>query len=179
MTQLVCATELIRQLQLLPHPEGGHFRETYRAGLLVQTPWGERAASTAIHYLLREGEWSCWHRIRSDEAWHHHGGGSLLLYEISPAGRAGLIRLGLDLEAGERPQHVVPAGHWFAATPAPESTWSLLSCTVAPGFDFADFELASAAQLPGERQAIELICPQWRRYLAGSPGTAQAPSEPG
>jgi hypothetical protein len=90
-----------------------------------------------------------------------------------------MIRLGLDLEAGERPQHVVPAGHWFAATPAPESTWSLMSCTVAPGFDFADFELASAAQLPGERQSIELICPQWRCYLAGSPGTAQAPSEPG
>jgi predicted cupin superfamily sugar epimerase len=175
MAHPVSATELIEHLRLEPHPEGGHFRETYRASLTVPTPWGERAASTAIHYLLQADEWSCWHRIRSDEAWHHHGGGSLLLYEISPTGRAGLTRLGLDLAAGERPQHVVPAGSWFAATPAPGSPWSLLSCTVAPGFDFADFELARASQLTGERQALELICPHWRRFLAGSPEL----SEPG
>lgn len=181
MAHPVSAAELIQRLELLPHPEGGHFRETYRASLTVPTAWGERAASTAIHYLLQAGEWSCWHRIRSDEAWHHHGGGSLLLYEINPSGRAGLTRLGLDLAAGERPQHVVMAGCWFAATPAPGSTWSLVSCTVAPGFDFADFELATAEQLPGEGQAIAAICPQWRRYLASSPGTATAPaaSEPG
>jgi predicted cupin superfamily sugar epimerase len=175
MAHPVSATELIQQLELLPHPEGGHFRETYRASLTVQTPWGERSASTAIHYLLQSDEWSCWHRIRSDEAWHHHGGGALLLYEISAEGKAGLSRLGLDLAAGERPQHVVPAGSWFAAAPAPDSAWSLVSCTVAPGFDFADFDLARASQLPGERQTIERICPHWRRFLAGSPEQ----SEPG
>lgn len=175
MAHPINATELIQQLQLLPHPEGGHFRETYRASLTVPTPWGERAASTAIHYLLQAGEWSCWHRIRSDEAWHHHGGGPLLLYAISAAGRPEFCRLGLDLAAGERPQHVVPAGHWFAATPAPGSAWSLVSCTVAPGFDFADFELARAEQLPGERQMIERVCPDWRRYLAAAPDW----SEPG
>jgi|LakMenEpi03Aug12_release.lakeMendotaPanAssembly.Ray.scaffolds.fasta_scaffold217881_3 predicted cupin superfamily sugar epimerase len=175
MAHPVSATELIQQLQLAPHPEGGHFRETYRASLTVQTPWGERAASTAIHYLLQRDEWSCWHRIRSDEAWHHHGGGTLLLYEISAEGKARVCRLGLNLAAGEGPQQVVPAGSWFAATPAPGSAWSLVSCTVAPGFDFADFELARASQLPGERQAIERICPHWRRFLAGAPKQ----SEPG
>jgi predicted cupin superfamily sugar epimerase len=179
MVHPISAPVLIERLQLLAHPEGGHFRETYRASLTVQTPWGPRAASTAIHYLLREGEWSCWHRIRSDEAWHHHGGGPLLLYEISAEGRAGLTRLGLDLAAGERPQQVVPAGSWFAAEPAAGGGWSLLSCTVAPGFDFADFELARPEQLSGDRTAIEAICPHWRRYLAGSPGHAQASSEPG
>lgn len=179
MAHPVSAAELIRQLRLLPHPEGGHFRETYRASLTVQTPWGPRAASTAIHYLLREGEWSCWHRIRSDEAWHHHGGGPLLLYSVDADGGTGLCRLGLDLGAGERPQHVVPAGNWFAATPAPGSAWSLLSCTVAPGFDFADFELASAGQLSGARAAIESLCPHWRRYLAEAPRHSQARSEPG
>jgi uncharacterized protein len=179
MAHRVSATELIQQLKLLPHPEGGHYRETYRASLTLPTPWGPRSASTAIHYLLQAEEWSCWHRIRSDEGWHHHGGGPLLLYEVSPDGRAALCRLGLDLAAGERPQHVVAAGSWFAATPAPGSAWSLLSCTVAPGFDFADFELASAAQMAGGRAALEALCPHWRRYLAESPGQAQAHSEPG
>jgi len=74
---------------------------------------------------------------------------------------------------------VVPAGSWFAAAAAPGSAWSLVSCTVAPGFDFADFELASAAQLPGERLAIEAVCPHWRRFLAGSPAASRAESEPG
>jgi predicted cupin superfamily sugar epimerase len=179
MAYPVSATELIQQLELVPHPEGGHFRETYRASLTVQTPWGERAASTAIHYLLQGDEWSCWHRIRSDEAWHHHGGGALLLYEICADGTARDCRLGLNLAAGERPQHVVPAGSWFAATPAPGNPWSLVSCTVAPGFDFADFELATAAQLLGERQAIEAICPYWSRFLAGSQGQSREDSEPG
>ncbi|MEB3326773.1 MAG: cupin domain-containing protein [Synechococcus sp.] len=179
MAHPVSAAELIRQLQLLPHPEGGHFRETYRSSLMLQTPWGPRSASTAIHYLLRAGEWSCWHRLRSDEAWHHHDGGSLLLYAINPDGNAQQWRLGLDLTAGERPQHVVPAGSWFAATPAPGSAWSLLSCTVAPGFDFADFEVACETQLPGGGQAIEAICPHWRRFLAGFKGCSQVGSEPG
>ena len=179
MAHPVSATELIQQLQLVPHPEGGHFRETYRANLMVQTPWGERAASTAIHYLLQADEWSCWHRIRSDEAWHHHGGGALLLYEINAEGAARECRLGLNLSTGERLQHVVPAGSWFAATPAPGSRWSLVSCTVAPGFDFADFELADAGQLAGARQTIERICPHWRRFLAGGPEQSGGLSEPG
>jgi len=160
------ATELIQQLQLLPHPEGGHYRETHRAALQIQTPWGLRAVSTAILYLLQNGERSCWHRIRSDEAWHHHGGGGLVIYAIGPDGTAREHRLGLDLASGQQPQRVVPAGSWFAATPAPGSPWCLVSCTVAPGFDFADFELARPEHLQTRQEALAASCPHWRRFLA-------------
>ena len=155
--------ELIDQLGLAPHPEGGHYRETYRASQLVDTPWGPRPASTAILFLLRAGECSHWHRIRSDELWHTHGGGALLVHDISPSGLARTTRLGLDLSRGEIPQHVVPAGHWFAAEPANGSAWSLVSCTVAPGFDFADFELAAAEQLSPYSAALTALLGDWRR----------------
>ncbi|WP_254967492.1 cupin domain-containing protein [Cyanobium sp. CH-040] len=157
--------QLIQALELVPHPEGGHYRETYRARIQVPTPRGPRAASTAILFLLATGEFSRWHRIRSDEGWHHHGGGGLTLYELCPAGRARRIRLGLDLGAGERPQHVVPAGSWFAAEPRPGTPWSLVSCTVAPGFDFDDFELAAPEQLSPHRSALSPLCPHWQRLL--------------
>ena len=159
------ATELISQLQLLPHPEGGHYRETYRSQLQVETPRGRRAASTAILFLLAAGERSRWHRIASDEAWHHHGGGSLTLYEVSPEGNGRRIQLGLNLEAGERPQHVVAAGNWFAAEPLADSGWSLVSCTVAPGFDFADFELAQPHELAPFASSLSELCGHWRRFL--------------
>jgi hypothetical protein len=157
------AATLIQQLELLPHPEGGHYRETYRAAELVPTPRGPRAASTAILFLLVAGECSGWHRIRSDEAWHHHGGGGLEIYEICPAGGARRTRLGLNLAEGERPQHVVPAGSWFAAEPAERSAWSLVGCTVAPGFDFVDFELASSACLAAHAERLAPLCPHWRQ----------------
>ena len=160
------ATALIEQLELQPHPEGGYYRETYRAGELVDTPRGPRAASTAILFLLVAGEWSSWHRICSDEAWHHHGGGGLLIYQLRPDGQACVSRLGLDLSAGERPQVVVPAGSWFAAEPvAGNTTWSLVGCTVAPGFDFADFELASQSQLQCHAAQLESCCSDWRRLV--------------
>jgi predicted cupin superfamily sugar epimerase len=157
------AATLIQQLELLPHPEGGHYRETYRAAELVHTPRGPRAASTAILFLLAAGEWSGWHRIRSDEAWHHHGGGGLEIYEVCPAGRTRRTRLGLNLAAGERPQHVVPAGSWFAAQPAECSAWSLVGCTVAPGFEFVDFELATPACLAAHAAQLAPLCPHWRQ----------------
>ncbi|MCP9888612.1 cupin domain-containing protein [Cyanobium sp. ATX 6A2] len=160
---------LIRALELLPHPEGGHYRETYRASAQVQTPRGPRAASTAILFLLAAGECSLWHRIHSDEAWHHHGGGGLLVYELCPAGSVRRTRLGLNLAAGERPQHVVPAGSWFAAEPAPASSWGLVSCTVAPGFDFNDFELARTDWLEPHGAALASLCPQWRRLCQDRP----------
>jgi predicted cupin superfamily sugar epimerase len=161
------AEELIAQLQLQPHPEGGHYRETYRAREQVNSPRGPRAASTAILFLLAAGERSCWHRIASDELWHHHGGGGLVIHELCPAGRARSTHLGLNLSAGVQPQHMVPAGSWFAAEPLPGSAWSLLSCTVAPGFDFADFELASQAQLAAHTEPLSQICPHWQRLCAG------------
>jgi predicted cupin superfamily sugar epimerase len=155
--------QLIRALELVPHPEGGHYRETYRSGAQVPTPRGPRSASTAILFLLTAGEVSHWHRIHSDEAWHHHGGGRLLIHELSPAGAVRRTGLGLDLAAGEQPQHVVQAGHWFAAEPAPATPWSLVSCTVAPGFDFDDFELASPRALEPHCAALDAHCPHWRR----------------
>ncbi len=161
------SAELIAQLELVPHPEGGHYRETYRASQRVDTPHGLRAASTAILFLLEAGDCSHWHRIHSDEAWHFHGGDALLVHELSPGGAATTTRLGMDLSGGEQPQHVVPAGSWFAAEPAPGSPWSLVSCTVAPGFDFADFELASADQLMPHSQALSRLCGDWRRLCVG------------
>ena len=160
------SAELIARLGLEPHPEGGHFRETYRAAQLVDTPQGPRAASTAILFLLQAGERSCWHRIRSDEAWHFHAGGSLLIHQLSASGHTQTTRLGMDLSAGERPQHHVPAGDWFAAELATNAPWSLMSCTVAPGFDFADFELAAPDQLTGHHAALTEICGDWRRFCA-------------
>ncbi len=157
------SAELIARLGLSPHPEGGHFRETYRAAEQVSTPWGPRAASTAILFLLQAGERSHRHRIRSDEAWHFHGGGGLLVHELSPSGETRTTRLGMDLAAGEQPQHVVPAGHWFAAEPAADSPWSLVGCTVAPGFTFSDFELASSAQLEPHAAVLTQLCGDWRR----------------
>lgn len=157
---------LIAQLRLEPHPEGGHFRETYRARELVSTERGMRAASTAILFLLVAGRWSRWHRIRSDEVWHHHAGSGLRIYELSPQGQVRLTSLGSDLAAGEQLQHVVPAGRWFAAEPDASLPWSLVGCTVAPGFDFADFELASATQLEAHGNALARICPHWRRLCS-------------
>jgi len=160
------AATLIDQLELQPHPEGGHYRETYRSSQLVATPQGPRAASTAILFLLAAGESSCWHRIRSDELWHHHGGGGLRIFELDAGGQVRRTQVGLELAGGERPQHVVPAGSWFAATPVEGHPWSLVGCTVAPGFDFADFELASRSQLSPHAGQLETICWDWHRLCA-------------
>lgn len=130
------AADVIRLLDLKPHPEGGHFRETFRDARLVDSG---RAASTAIYFLLARGERSHWHRVDAAEAWHWHAGGPLEL-EIAQEGRRERIVLGADLAAGERPQAIVPAHAWQAARSLGD--WTLVGCTVAPGFDFAKFELA-------------------------------------
>ena len=162
------SAELISQLGLSPHPEGGHYRETYRASEQVNTARGPRAASTAILFLLAAGERSCWHRIRSDEAWHFHSGGGLLIHQLRPSGAVQTTRLGMAITAGERPQYVVPAGDWFAAEPAAGCSWSLVSCTVAPGFDFADFQLATPQQLEPLAPKLELLCGHWQLLLSGT-----------
>ena len=132
------AAELARDLSLVPHPEGGFYRETYRSPLMVPTPRGPRAASTAILFLLTAESFSALHRIASDELWHFHAGDTL---EI--------VRLGAPsiLLGGGRPQAMVPAGEWFGARLAPGGAWALCGCTVAPGFDFADFEMGERAAL--------------------------------
>ncbi|MGQ0673706.1 MAG: cupin domain-containing protein [Hyphomicrobium sp.] len=131
------ADDVIRRLGLLPHPEGGHYRETFRD--TVVRPGG-RAASTAIYYLLKAGELSRWHRVDAAECWHWYAGAPLALSIAPPDGPSVTHRLGNDLAAGDRPQAVVPPGHWQQARSLGEFT--LVGCTVAPGFEFAGFELA-------------------------------------
>jgi predicted cupin superfamily sugar epimerase len=133
---LLSADDVIRLLDLKPHPEGGHFRETFRD---PRTTEGGRAASTAIYFLLRRGERSHWHRVDAAEAWHWYAGGTLMLRQSS-GGETSSIRLGPGLASGERPQAVVPAQAWQAAESLGD--WTLCGCTVAPGFEFAGFELA-------------------------------------
>lgn len=123
---------MIRLLDLKPHPEGGHFRETFRDPRHVD---GGRAASTAIYFLLRRGQRSHWHRVDAAEAWHWYAGSALIL-QIDTSS----VRLGPDLAAGERPQAVVPARTWQAAETTGD--WTLCGCTVAPGFEFKGFGLA-------------------------------------
>jgi predicted cupin superfamily sugar epimerase len=141
----------IAKLGLIEHPEGGYYRETYRSPLLLDTLpadfSGPRSASTAIYFLLCGDEFSALHRIRSDELWHFYVGGSLTIHCIYPEGLYSEMRLGPDSERGEVFQAVVRAGCWFGATLRAAGTWALVGCTVAPGFDFRDFELAVREEL--------------------------------
>src|SRR5262245_37344744 len=130
------AEAVVALLNLEPHPEYGHYRETFRDALTVA---GGRAASTAIYFLLRHGERSRWHRVDAAEVWHWYAGAPLVL-RIANARERMSLQLGADLAAGERPQAVVPAGAWQCAES--RGAWSLVGCTVAPGFEFAGFELA-------------------------------------
>lgn len=146
------ASYYVKHLQLQPHPEGGFFKETYRAesisvDALPKRFSGEKSFSTAIFYLLQQGDRSVFHRIKSDECWHFYAGETLLIHVIEKNGNYNCIKLGADLAVGETFQFVVPATAWFAAEPAAESSFSLAGCTVSPGFDFADFEIADKANL--------------------------------
>ena len=132
------ADDIISLLGLQPHPEGGHYRETFRDSQNSEAVSG-RAASTAIYFLLRAGEISRWHRVDAAEVWHWHAGAPLRL-SIAEGTEKREIRLGTDLLAGERPQAVVPARAWQQAQSLGD--WTLVGCTVAPGFEFAGFELA-------------------------------------
>ncbi|MFE1600651.1 cupin domain-containing protein [Methylobacterium sp. ID0610] len=139
------AAEVIRLLDLKPHPEGGHYRETFRDPREIDG----RAASTAIYYLLDVGETSEWHRVDASEIWLWHAGAPLVL-TMSPNGHdAEALHLGPDLARGQRPQIVVPAGHWQTATSL--GAWTLVSCTVAPGFRFEGFEMAPPDWRPAPR----------------------------
>jgi predicted cupin superfamily sugar epimerase len=136
------AAEIIARLELKPHPEGGHFRETFRDTRLDADG---RSASTTIYFLLARGQCSHWHRIDAAEVWHFYAGSPLTL-QIADGDGTRIIILGPDIAAGEVPQAIVPAQAWQAA----ESTgdWTLIGCTVAPGFDFAAFELAPTHWTP-------------------------------
>ena len=162
------ATHLINLLQLQPHPEGGYFKETYRAfekipaeALPRRFP-GDRSFCTAIYYLLQQGDRSVFHRIKSDECWHFYDGDTLIIHIIENDGNYYNIKLGKELDDGETFQFVVPANTWFASEPAPGSLFCLSGCTVAPGFDFADFEIADKANLllsfPQHADIIHRLC---------------------
>jgi predicted cupin superfamily sugar epimerase len=152
------ALEIVKLLELRPHPEGGFYREMYRAPLVLsELPHGiSRNAATAIYFLLPAGIISAFHRVSSDEVWHHYKGDSLALHIINSAGIYTKCLLGHDLRAGERPQAVVPANSWQAAEPL-GNIFTLCGCTVSPGFDFADFELAKGYELAAKYPEHEAI----------------------
>ena len=153
----------INHLGLSPHPEGGYYRATYKADLTIvrsalpSSYQGDRSASTAIYFLLDEGNFSAFHRIASDEVWHFYAGSSLVVYVIDAEGNYSELHLGDG--SGEVFQAVVKAGCWFASRVKDAAGFALVGCTVAPGFDFADFELGVRSELirtfPAQRKLIE------------------------
>lgn len=152
-------------LQMQPHPEGGWYRETYRSeGNIPGTALppifdGERSFCTSILFLLTSGSFSAFHRIKSDELWHFHTGDAIVVHEIAPDGAYTCHVLGCDPTAGQQFQCVVRAGSWFASEVLESGSHGLVGCTVAPGFDFRDFELA-------KQQKLSRIFPQHDALIA-------------
>ncbi|MFY9793417.1 MAG: cupin domain-containing protein [Candidatus Sulfotelmatobacter sp.] len=157
----------IKKLSLEAHPEGGFYRQTYRADLVLAKDalppefTGARAASTAIYFLLEGENFSAFHRLRSDEVWHFYVGSTLVVHVLDQQGSYSEILLGTDPEAGEALQAVVKAGYWFASRVRDGKGFALVGCTVAPGFDFEDFEMAKREELvrdyPQHRKVIERL----------------------
>ena len=160
----------IDRLRLSPHPEGGYYRVTYQSSLTIGQDalpagfHGDRFASTAIYFLLDQRDFSAFHRIAADELWHFYAGSGLIVYVIDPHGTYSELQLGNDFEAGEIFQAVVRAGCWFASRLKDPAGFALVGCTVAPGFDFADFEMANRSELtatyPKHRKLIEELTRQ-------------------
>jgi predicted cupin superfamily sugar epimerase len=157
----------IDALQLRRHPEGGYYSETYRSPEVIPRAalpprfGGDRSFCTAIYFLLAGDDFSALHRIKQDEVWHFYDGAALTVHVIDPGGSYAALRVGRDLGGGEVPQAVVAAGCYFGATVSNPTSYSLVGCTVAPGFDFADFELPRRAELlerfPQHRHIIEKL----------------------
>lgn len=171
---MTAATQWIRRLRLVPHPEGGFYREVYRsagtlAGKALPSRYrGPRSMATSIYFLLRSQDVSQFHRLASDEIWYYHAGSPLTLHVIDPHGRYRAFRLGLEAGTRQQPQLTIPRRHWFGATVDRPRQYTLLSCTVAPGFDFEDFELA-------DRDTLLRLCPKQpaliRRLTPATGGT--------
>jgi len=156
----------INHLNLLPHPEGGYYKEMYRSSGMISSSSlpggfdGDRHFSTAIYFLLRSEDRSVFHRIKSDELWHFYQGSTLLIYVLQE-NELKILKLGSDLEKGESLQVMIPANCWFGAHVEQQNSFALCGCTVAPGFDFRDFEMADRKELlkkyPGfEKEIIRL-----------------------
>lgn len=153
----------VEKLKMQSHPEGGFFAETYRSNELIDQNSlpkrfsGDRNFSTGIYFLLESHHFSAFHRIQSDEMWHFYAGDALNVYYIDNEENMQIIKLGNNPEKGEVFQAVVPAGVWFGSKPAVENSYSLVGCTVAPGFDFADFEMPDRQTLLQEFPQHEVI----------------------
>jgi uncharacterized protein len=150
----------VDQLDLLAHPEGGFYKETYRSSENVINRNGvERSASTGIHFLITSENFSAFHKIESDEMWHFHAGSALSVYIIDEKGDLSILKIGKNIEKGEQLQGVVPAGSWFASRVDEDDSYSLVGCTVSPGFDFQDFKLADRVELikkyPAQKNIIK------------------------
>jgi predicted cupin superfamily sugar epimerase len=154
----------ITKLGLTKHPEGGWFKEIYRSDETILREHlperfkGERAYSTSIYFLLTSGSFSAFHRISSDELWHFYAGSSVTIYMIDDSGKYSELKVGSNLESGEVFQCVIPKGVWFAASVNAADSYSLVGCTVAPGFHFDDFEL-------GNREKMILAYPQHKELI--------------
>lgn len=148
--------QLVENLQLLPHPEGGFYKEVYRSETMIPKAAlpdnfsGDRSYCTSIYFLLTSENFSAFHRIKQDEIWHFYGGSSLSVHVIDASGTYVEHKVGMDFNNGEQPQLVVPAGCWFASSVAKKDSYAFVGCTVAPGFDFDDFELADRNTLQEE-----------------------------
>ncbi|MBQ4819055.1 cupin domain-containing protein [Aquimarina sp. MMG016] len=144
---------IVAKLQLKPHPEGGFYKETYRSSGIIPKDVldnefsGDRNYCTGIYFLLTSENFSAFHRIKQDEMWHYYSGSSLYVHVITPDKNYQRYTVGMDIEEGELPQLVVPAGCWFASSVKNKKDYSLVGCTVSPGFDFDDFELADRESL--------------------------------
>lgn len=159
------ATYWIELLQMERHPEGGYFRETYRSDeyigqhALGKRFTGDRCLSTSIYFLLGQGEFSAFHRIKSDEVWYFHEGAPLDIFVLDPEKGLQVLGLGKDVAAGYYPQRMVKQGCWFASRSS--GNYTLVGCAVAPGFDFVDFELADytalAGQFPDHKELIRSL----------------------
>lgn len=159
---------IINKLDLLPHPEGGFYRETYRSkGIITEESLspeisGSRNYATCIYFLLTSENFSGFHRIKQDEQWHFYKGSPLRIHVIDPSGQYKQHTLSHEMDRNEYPQLVIEAGNWFASSVVEPNSYSLVGCTVAPGFDFNDFELATRAQLlklyPNHEALINTYC---------------------
>jgi predicted cupin superfamily sugar epimerase len=150
---MLTAQDIIKKLNLEPHPEGGYFRETYRSeGKIPQEALseefsGDRNCSTSIYFLLTSDQFSAFHRIKQDEIWHFYDGSPVRIHMISETGAYSHVVVGRDLDAGQVPQYVVKGGVWFASEVVGDDSFSFVGCTVSPGFDFDDFELPTRHKL--------------------------------
>lgn len=162
------AQQYIRHLSLQPHPEGGYYREVYRSAGTLSADClppgfdGKRHFCTSIYYLLEEGDFSAFHRINSDELWHFYAGGTLVLHLLDENFGYQQLLLGDALLDQNQFQVVMPSGVWFAAEPAPGTGFTLAGCTVSPGFDFRDFQMAKGEALqlryPEHKELITRLC---------------------